>query len=172
MPLTRRLLLRRPGMSGIAVWAPVLMTMVSAVTSRRSLPAETSTRFSSRNAAVPVTTVTESIESSIWKFLARITSVSDAVAATDSAYHEAASASCGLEADRWMRALVGTQPMLMQVPPYISSDCSTITTRRPRRPIAAASVFPPLPKPMTSRSACTEFIKLDSGVADDPARLK
>jgi len=41
--------------------------------------------------------------------------------------------------------LVGTHPTLTHVPPYIRSDCSTMTTRRPSRANRAARVLPPLP---------------------------
>ncbi len=82
-------------MSGTTDSAPVLTTMVSAVISSRSSPATTSTRLSSRKAAVPVTTVTESSESSMRKFLSRIAEVSVAVDATDAEYHACGSASSG-----------------------------------------------------------------------------
>ena len=60
-----------------------------------------------------------------------------------------------MAADRaalWLRALVGMQATLMQVPPYILSERSASATVLPAAASAPASVLPPLPKPMMTAS--------------------
>ena len=48
--------------------------------------------------------------------------------------------------------MVGTQPMLMQVPPYISGERSTSATVLPAAAKRPARVLPAFPQPITSRS--------------------
>ena len=125
--------------------------MVSAVSVSTSSPAVTRTDAGSRNSARPVITVTVSMVSSMLKFAPRSLAVSSRVAST--AIRCCSPGAAAVRCSAWYTSdLVGTQPMLMQVPPYIWSDCSIIATRRPSRPSVAASVFPPLPNPMTRRS--------------------
>ena len=134
--------------------------MVSAVSVSTSSPAVTRTDAGSRNSARPVITVTVSMVSSMLKFAPRSLAVSSRVASTAirCCSPGAAAVRCSAWCSAWCTSdLVGTQPMLMQVPPYIWSDCSIIATRRPSRPSVAASVFPPLPNPMTRRSKCVSI---------------
>src|SRR3981189_3183991 len=168
--VTAYLLARRPGMSGTTGSAPVLITMASAVIVSRASPGVPSTVFGATNVARPVATVTVSITSSIWKFFSRRKVVRSSAPPTALRYHCPATSPLGRVSAWCTRAFVGTQPMLMRVPPYMRSQCSTIATRLPCRPIVAASVLPPLPKPRTRMSTCIVFMPphLSDGV--DPTR--
>jgi hypothetical protein len=73
----------------------------------------------SRNEALPVTTVTVSRVSNIWKFLPRIIVVKSVTAPIASWYQLCRSSPGRRTSAWWTSALVGTQPMLMHVPPYI-----------------------------------------------------
>ena len=136
---------------------PVAIATLSAVTERWSSPAATASCRVPVSVASPMITTADSWPSTICRFTAlslEIRASRRCCAWSKYAYGSLPRrcvASC-------KRVFVGTQPMLMQVPPTIASARSISATEVPCDADFAAMVLPASPQPTTTTSTCSSEV--------------